>query len=471
MAIVYGTSCRGKQTIIFRNYEYLKECDNVCGTTSWRCRQYVAFKCKARLVTEGGRLIRETQPEHTHAGNVATALARKAVGDMKDAMGDLMATPSASQAAVSAGLNDQVLMALPRRSTLSRTLQRRRKQIIAAGNGGVALPAAPTNLDFAIPEEFLEMVLYDSGPGDNRIIVMGCLELLDGLARADVWLADGTFSVVPTIFFQLYSIHFVFGSGVCPAAVYCLLPNKTAETYARVIHELQRLIPRASPNKVLVDFERAAMNTFAAAYPNAVVTGCYFHLCQSVVRKVNEVGLKVVYENDNAVREYIRCLPALAFVPVEDVVDAFEILAETMPEDVEHVAEVTSFFEHTYVRGRRQRGRAATYGAALFPAEKWNQHAAGTDGISRTTNAVEGWHHGLQSLFLCHHPTCWTFLAGLMKDMQKQKTVFLQGVAGVERPATKKYRQLNDRVRRTVAAYGRAEVLVFLRSIAYLSHT
>ena len=42
---------------------------------------------------------------------------------------------------------------------------------------------------------------------------MGCVEVLDavdGLARADLSLADGTFKVVPNIFFQLYSIHFDF---------------------------------------------------------------------------------------------------------------------------------------------------------------------------------------------------------------------------------------------------------------------
>jgi len=29
----------------------------------------------------------------------------------------------------------------------------------------------------------MDMVLYDSGPGDDRMILMGCAELLDGLAR------------------------------------------------------------------------------------------------------------------------------------------------------------------------------------------------------------------------------------------------------------------------------------------------
>jgi len=45
--------------------------------------------------------------------------------------------------------------------------------------------------------------------------------------------------------------------------------------------------------------------------------------------------------------------------------------------------ELTSFFEHTYIRGRRRRGRAATYSPAVFSVETWNQYAAGSDGIVR----------------------------------------------------------------------------------------
>jgi len=44
-----------------------------------------------------------------------------------------------------------------------------------------------------------------------------------------------------------------------------------------------------------VDLEKAAMNAFTEAYPDAAVTGCYFHLYQSVTRKVNEIGLKMDY--------------------------------------------------------------------------------------------------------------------------------------------------------------------------------
>jgi hypothetical protein len=362
-------------------------------------------------------------------------------------------------------------MALPRRAVVTRTLQRRRQQLVRRDGAGNLLPPVPTDLTFAIPEQFREMVKFDTGPGENRVVLMACDELLDGLARADVWLADGTFKVVPGIFFQLYSIHFSFGHGINPAAVYCLLTSKTAETYATVLRAMKTLIPLAAPTKILVDFERAAMNAFHDAFPVATVTGCYFHLTQALVRKVNEVGLKNLYEVDDAVRVYIRCLAALAYVPPVDVVEAFEILVEATPPGIDHLDEITTYFEHTYIRGRRLRGPREAYGQPLFPINSWNQYAAGVDGIARTTNSVEGWHHGLQGLFHCHHPTTWTFMEGLTRDMVKQKAAFLQGAAGAVQPTKKVYRILQSRVECSVAGYGRAEILIYLRAMAHLSHS
>lgn len=465
----YGRTERGKPTLLYRGYEYWKDRDNVCGSISWRCVQTQRLKCKARLVTCRGRIVGDRIPEHTHTGNIATSLARKAVAEMKQNIAQTMATPSTSQAAVTANLGADVLMALPRRSLVSRTLQRRRQKLLRQDEAGNLLPPVPTDLTFVIPERFREMIKFDSGPGDNRVIIIACDDLMDGLARADVWMADGTFKIVPSLFFQLYSVHFNLGHGINPAAVYCLLSNKTAETYATVLRELKNLIPLSAPTKVLVDFERAAMKAFHDAFPAATITGCYFHLTQAVLRKVNEVGLKNAYEVDDAVRGYVRCLAALAYVPPDDVVEAFELLVEAMPPDIDHLDELTTYFEHTYIRGRRR--RADGYGPALFPIDTWNQYAAGIDGIARTTNAVEGWHHGLQGLFHCHHPTLWTFMEGINRDMSKQKAAFLQGIAGDVQPTKKVYRIIQGRVERAVQGYGNTEILTYLRALAHLSHT
>jgi len=44
------------------------------------------MQCKARLVTLGKRIVNDSQPDRTHSGNVASALGRKAVGEMKSMM-------------------------------------------------------------------------------------------------------------------------------------------------------------------------------------------------------------------------------------------------------------------------------------------------------------------------------------------------------------------------------------------------
>ena len=113
--------------------------------------------------------------------NVATALGRKAVGEMKTKMSHMNATSSTSQASVIAALDKDIFMALPNRKTLARTLQRARLKAATAAAGGTPLPPVSSDLLFAIPTAFMDMVLYDSGPGDDRMIMMGCAELLDVL--------------------------------------------------------------------------------------------------------------------------------------------------------------------------------------------------------------------------------------------------------------------------------------------------
>ena len=100
----------------------------------------------------------------------------------------------------------------------------------------------------------------------------------------------------------------------------------------------------------------------------------------------------------------------------------------------------------------------------------WNQYESAGERIARTTNTVEGWHRGIQSLLMCSHPTLWLLIEGLDKDCRKQKAACLQGIPGVHDGSVKKYRNLLQKVKRTVHEYGRTEVLTYLREIAHLSH-
>lgn len=464
--VVYGTSKRGKNTAIYNNYEYWKYRENLKGQVIWRCVKSQTMKCKATMRTQGDR-VKEMLYEHSHSGNVATALARKAVGEMRDKMTETIATPTSSQGEVMPSLDGHVLMALPKKASLSRILRRHRHKENTAANGG--LPLEPTDLTFTMPEVFRTFVLFDSLDADDRLIIFGDRDILNIMERSDVWIADGTFKVAPSLYFQLYSIHFKFISGINPVGLYCLLRNKTKPTYEEMLRQIKLLIPRADPSVILVDFERAPMTAFRDAYPDARVTGCYFHLFQSVIRKVNELGMKTDYETDDHLRGCVRCLPALSHLPAEDVLDSFLLLCEEMPHH-ERMPELLSYFEHTYIRGRRLPGRLENYREAIFPIDTWNQRQSAAEGIARTTNCAEGWHNSLHALFMCNHPTLWKFIDGLQKDCAMQKAAYLQGVTGSQNVTKKVYRQLEERVKRAADSYGKTNVITYLMSIAHLSH-
>ena len=83
------------------------------------------------------------------------------------------------------------------------------------------------------------------------------------------------------------------------------------------------------------------------------------------------------YDQNDELRAMVRCLPALAYVREEDVVDSFELLEESMPQH-DRMPELLSYFEHTNVRGRRQRERGDNYASAMFPPDTWNKYKTST---------------------------------------------------------------------------------------------
>src|ERR1051325_1562355 len=229
--VTWGMSERGKKTLIYKCFEYWKKRENKNGETIWRCSKRDSCKCNAALKTVGANVVAHLQSEHTHSGNVETALARKAVGVMKQHMTETIATPSSSQAAVVCNLAGHVQMALPQRATLSRTLRRHRQVQRMVRNGRTPLPTIPTDKAFAIPEHYQDFLLHDSTTEKNNILVFSDRDLLSKMAESDLWIADGTFKVVPHIFYQLYTIHFQLPGGINPAGLYALLDalleNKT----------------------------------------------------------------------------------------------------------------------------------------------------------------------------------------------------------------------------------------------------
>lgn len=127
--------------------------------------------------------------------------------------------------------------------------------------------------------------IFSLDQGEDRILIFASDEQIDILQNAEEFLVDGTLKIVPQILYQLFIIHGVFRNHVVPL-VYALLRRKNAETYQRLIDEILNIAPRWSPCVMMMDFEQASINAFQAAFPNVLLSGCYFHLKQSIHRKL-----------------------------------------------------------------------------------------------------------------------------------------------------------------------------------------
>ena len=195
---------------------------------------------------------------------------------------------------------------------------------------------------------------YDSGAEENRILIFGTEESKRVLELSENWQADGTFKVTPPIFAQVYSIHASRHGDLVPA-FYCLLPNKAQETYERLFRAVRQLIPNAHPTSFLVDFEMSAINAIRMVfdYDDLTVSGCFFHLNENVRKHMQQIGLQRRYQNDPEFALLLRHIPALAFVPIQHLIEAFETLEEVMPDEM---LPLLDFFERTYIR-RRLRAR------------------------------------------------------------------------------------------------------------------
>ncbi|CAF3328571.1 unnamed protein product [Rotaria sp. Silwood2] len=82
-----------------------------------------------------------------------------------------------------------------------------------------------------------------------------------------IFLADGTFKVVPEVFYQLYIMHAIYRDHVVPVE-YALLRRKATATYRRLMNEILKVAPQWMPQSMMIDFEKACINVYEEDFPN-----------------------------------------------------------------------------------------------------------------------------------------------------------------------------------------------------------
>ncbi|XP_068243597.1 uncharacterized protein [Palaemon carinicauda] len=185
-----------------------------------------------------------------------------------------------------------------------------------------------------------------------------------------------------------------------------------SKTYWKCEIKLMELRPGLNPVTIMMDFERAHVNSFKSVFLSASIPCCLFHLSQNVYRKVCEIGFKERYHHDDEFSIKIRWFPSLAFLPPNDVIDGFEELVD----DDDPPQELASYFEISYIGCFRGRGDRQGRTPLLFPIDSWNVHLGTESEMPRTNKHFEGYHNALQSSLSCTHPNIWKLITALKRN-------------------------------------------------------
>uniref|UniRef100_A0A914LRY3 MULE transposase domain-containing protein n=1 Tax=Meloidogyne incognita TaxID=6306 RepID=A0A914LRY3_MELIC len=301
----------------------------------WRCEfcNTNDFNCKGRIHTDlQGNVLRQVGEHNCPSGaenigkqRVITTLKKRAVATMEP--------PVVLRAQILENVATPILAQVPNKQAIKKIIKRARKQADAP----LALPLNLTELH--IPqnyqiymrteedgEQFLlaDSGVYNEGGREQRILVFGRESYGLWSREMKEVFADGTFSIAPGLFSQIYVILSRRRNWVFPV-LYCLLSDKSQATYERMWTLITNMWPNFEPTSISLDYEAAAINSIRVFFPVCEIRGCLYHLTHNLKRKLAEEGLTQRYRADADFSVLCRMITAVAFLPIQDISNALPV--------------------------------------------------------------------------------------------------------------------------------------------------
>ena len=295
--------------------------------------------------------------------------------------------------------------------------------------------------------------------GDNDAAVIfasdGQLELL---RTASVVYIDATFRVVPRLFHQLFTLFVPLAEHTFPVC-FALMSRKTTETYEAVFRVVHELVPQFEPSQIIADFEEAPATAARAVFgTDLIVSGCWFHFAQALVKRMRKLGLVMPLRDDSGLQTLFRCLLSLPLLPVDDVRPGFEDVRLTLDDQSPSKSLMQQLLQYV----EKQWLDKSTVGPSRLSVR---------DNQARTNNAVESFHASLRRRIKVAHPNLFAFLGHLQQiTLDSQADVSRVNSGLPIRRAKKRVNMISDkRIKTCLQRFDNAKYtrLQFLRAVSH----
>lgn len=449
-------SSRGQRMILFDGFAYSRgQPMRRSGAAACRCQYKTRCNGRVHYLIDGGiRLITSHNHERDDDQNhclVSLHLMRRLAARHPTMR------PRDIHIAATVGLPESARARLPTYESCRQVIHRIKNKIWAP------IRNPKTFADIDIPPSYRvtlsgsDFVQFDTPlPDSGRIIGFATEAGLKLLSRSRIVGGDGTFKYVPKPFLQLYTLVSHRHGHRVPCAHF-LLPNKTRTTYQRMLQLLRQRFGFHF-ERVLLDYELAAILAFQNECPGIEIDGCNYHInhaLEDFVKKKLKISSDE-YSNHPTFRTEIRRLSALAYVPLQDVTSAF---ARLQQDGHERLKRLYDYFQSTWIGFRKPNGQ---WRHGRFRQEMWNcVERMKVDDSTRTTNHNESLHRQYNFGFKEKRPPLRLCLDVLLHEQEHSDTLISRANASTE---PKKRRQSTqdrfDALQRVVNNYDPNENLV-----------
>ena len=87
------------------------------------------------------------------------------------------------------------------------------------------------------------------------------------------------------------------------------------------------------PKSITCDFEIAFINACRAVFNDTPIYCCYFHFNQSMIRKIQNIGLTEDYIINENLRRFLKLPKVLGFIPPDHVEESFLKIRKLVTDD------------------------------------------------------------------------------------------------------------------------------------------
>jgi hypothetical protein len=158
-------------------------------------------------------------------------------------------------------------------------------------------------------------------------------------------------------------------------------------------------------------------------------------------------------------------MQSIAFVPVDDVEDAFDGLKIELNKHPE-LNNLVAYFEKTFIgEKKKNRNGTTTRKAPLFEHKLWNLNKRVASKLPRTNNNVESWNKAFSSM-LCAHPKIYKLIQKLMTEQRNSEAIIIRINTGVTKPRKRESEIMDERIEVCINKYDSENIMDFLKNIS-----